>query len=52
MSLSLSIVDVATEKVVWSGTGARSGWGNDTVGGVAHELLAELLGAVALEPSP
>lgn len=52
VSLSLSIVDVNTAKVLWTGTGARSGWGNDTVGGVAHDLLGELLGAIALEPSP
>jgi polysaccharide biosynthesis protein PelC len=43
VSVSLRVVDVASGKVVWSASGARTGWGGDSVGAVAQVLLRELV---------
>jgi hypothetical protein len=43
VGLTISVVDVATGQVLWTATGARTGWGRDTTVGVAQELLKELL---------
>jgi hypothetical protein len=43
VSMSVCVVELATRRVVWTATGARSGWSSDTAGGTAHLLLRELL---------
>jgi hypothetical protein len=43
VALSLRVVKVATGEVLWSATGARSGWGRESVSGTALKLLNELL---------
>jgi TolB-like protein len=47
VSLSVTVVDLSTRRVVWTATGARSGWSTDTAGGTAHVLLRELLSGLA-----
>lgn len=43
VGLSLRIIEIPSGKVVWSVTGAKSGWGAETVSGTAQKLLRSLL---------
>ncbi len=43
VGLSIRIIEIASGRVVWSATGAKSGWGADTVSGTAQKLLNDLL---------
>jgi curli biogenesis system outer membrane secretion channel CsgG len=43
VGLNLRIIEIPTGKVVWSATGAKSGWGAETVSGTGQKLLDELL---------
>lgn len=43
VGLSLRVVDIATGEVLWAASGARSGWGRETISGTAQKLLAEML---------
>jgi hypothetical protein len=48
VALTLRVLDVASGKVLWSATGARSGWGRETVSGTALKLLNELLSTLEI----
>lgn len=48
VALTLQLVDVASGEVVWSASGAKSGWSRDSLGGVAQKLMDELLGSINL----
>ena len=41
--LSLTIVDVASGRVLWTGSGAKTGWSREAVAGVAQKLLGRLI---------
>lgn len=41
--LSLQVIDITTGRVLWSATGARTGWGRESVSGTAQKLLKDLL---------
>src|SRR5690606_14601028 len=41
--VTLSIVDLSQQRVVWTGSGARTGWSREAVAGVAQELVAKLI---------
>ncbi|MCD6061852.1 MAG: penicillin-binding protein activator LpoB [Moraxellaceae bacterium] len=41
--ITLSIIDTATGQVIWSGTGARTGFGREAITGVAQKLIDELV---------
>ncbi|WP_186106255.1 penicillin-binding protein activator LpoB [Burkholderia gladioli] len=43
VGLSFDVIDVQTGKVVWTGTGSRTGWSRDALSGVAQKLERELL---------
>jgi curli biogenesis system outer membrane secretion channel CsgG len=43
VGLNIRIIDIPSGKVVWSATGAKSGWGAETVSGTGQKLLNELL---------
>lgn len=43
VGLSIRIIEISSGKVVWSATGAKSGWGAETVSGTAQKLLNHLL---------
>ncbi|SOE98011.1 Peptidoglycan-synthase activator LpoB [Burkholderia sp. OK233] len=47
VGLTLDVLDVQTGKVVWSGSGSRTGWSRDAVSGVAQKLERELLAPLA-----
>lgn len=42
VGLSLQVLDLASGKVLWSATGARSGWSREPLSGVAQKLVREL----------
>jgi polysaccharide biosynthesis protein PelC len=44
VGLTLQVLDVQSGKVVWSGSGSRTGWSRDAVSGVAQKLERDLLG--------
>ena len=48
-ALTLQLVDVASGQVVWSASGAKSGWSRDSLAGVAQKLMEELLGSIRLD---
>ncbi len=43
VGLNIRIIEIPSGKVAWSATGAKSGWGSETVSGTAQELLNDLL---------
>jgi len=43
VSVRLALWDVQQESIVWSGVGAKSGWGHESLGTVAQEVLLELV---------
>lgn len=49
VGLSIRIIEMPTGKVVWSVTGAKSGWGADTVSGTAQNLFNDLLSNLKIE---
>lgn len=48
-AVTLQLVDLASGQVVWSASGAKSGWSRDSLAGVAQKLMEELLGSIRLE---
>lgn len=48
VGISLRVLNINTGEVLWSATGARSGWGRDTVSGTAQELLNKMLDTTEL----
>jgi hypothetical protein len=53
VGLSVQVIDLASGRVVWSATGARSGWGRESVSGTAHKLTNALLGDLRFaRPAP
>jgi polysaccharide biosynthesis protein PelC len=49
VGLSIRIIEIQTGRVVWSATGAKSGWGADTVSGTAQNLFNDLLSNLKVE---
>lgn len=47
VGLTFDVIDVQTGKVVWTGTGSRTGWSRDAVSGVAQKLERDLLSPLA-----
>jgi hypothetical protein len=43
VGISLQVIDLRTDQTVWSGIGARTGWGREALNAVAQKLLKELL---------
>lgn len=43
VGITISIIDLNSGKMVWTGSGARTGWGREAVSGVAQELVYALL---------
>jgi hypothetical protein len=48
VGLSLRVQTIGTEQVLWSASGARSGWGRATVTGTAQDLVADMLDTIEL----
>ncbi|NKF20915.1 DUF4136 domain-containing protein [Solimonas marina] len=49
VGLSVEVVDLSTGQVVWAASGADSGWGYDSVSGVAQSLLSKLIARMPLQ---
>ena len=47
VGFTFDVLDVQTGKVVWTGTGSRTGWSRDAVSGVAQKLERDLLSPLA-----
>lgn len=43
VGITLSIIDLSSGKKIWTGSGARTGWGREPVSGVAQDLVYALL---------
>jgi hypothetical protein len=48
IGLTIMVVDLANNRVAWSASGARAGWGRDTLAGTAQKLLKSLIADLAL----
>jgi len=48
VGISIRAVDVATGEVLWSASGARSGWGRESVSATGQKLLRQLVGELPL----
>lgn len=42
VGFAFKIIDTATDAVVWSGSGGKSGWSREAVSAVAQKLIGEL----------
>ena len=49
-AVTLQLLDLETGQVLWSASGARSGWSRDSLAGVALRLIDDLLANVRLDP--
>ena len=43
VGVSISIIEVASGQVVWSGTAARTGWSREAVSAIAQKATDKLL---------
>lgn len=50
VGITISVVDIASDRTIWSATGSRSGWGRETASGVAQKLLRVMLGRMVSTP--
>lgn len=48
VGVTVQAVDVKSGRVLWSASGARSGWGRDTLSGTAEKLLSQLVSTLRL----
>jgi TolB-like protein len=48
VGLTLKVIDLSNDKVVWSGSGAKSGWSRQALSAVAQSLITELLSNMKL----
>jgi len=43
VGITLQLIDLQQDQVIWSATGGRTGWSREALSAVAHKLLANLL---------
>lgn len=48
VGVTLKVIDLSSGNVVWTASGAKSGWSREALSGVAQSLLTDLLGTLAL----
>lgn len=48
VGLTLRVIDLPTGQVLWTASGARTGWGYSNVSGTAEKLVTELLEGLVL----
>jgi len=46
VGVTLKVIDLTSGRVVWSASGAKSGWSRQALSAVAQALLADLLGSL------
>ena len=49
VGLSLKLIDLASEKVIWQATTAKTGWGYTNLSGVANKAVNKLLNLVRID---
>lgn len=49
VGVALHIMDLQSNKVVWSGVGGKSGWSRESLSGVAQKLIRELLATAPIQ---
>ncbi|NOT18335.1 MAG: penicillin-binding protein activator LpoB [Sulfuriferula sp.] len=42
VGITIKIIDVASQQVIWDAAGARTGWGREAVSAIAQKLIANL----------
>lgn len=50
VGVTLKVIDMRTGQVLWSASGARSGWGFSTLSGTAQNLIGDLMSDLPLQP--
>lgn len=48
--VTLRVIELDSGRVVWSGSGTRSGWSRDGLSAVGQQLISRLLGELRLTP--
>lgn len=48
VGVTLKVIDLSNDKVVWSASGAKSGWSRDALSAVSQTLLTDLLASLQL----
>ncbi len=51
VGLSLKLIDLASEKVIWQATTAKTGWGYTNLSGIANKSINKLLSQVRIAGS-
>jgi curli biogenesis system outer membrane secretion channel CsgG len=51
VGMALRVLDLSTGEVVWSASGAKSGWSREALSAVAQAVLADMLNTISLKPS-
>ncbi|HEU0195630.1 MAG TPA: hypothetical protein VFQ88_00265 [Nevskiaceae bacterium] len=51
VGVTLKVIDITTGQVLWSASGARSGWGYNSLAGTAQVLLDKLIAHLPLRQS-
>jgi|SRR3954451_8572035 TolB-like protein len=51
VGLTIRIIEVSSRKVVWSASGARSGWSAASLSGTAQKLVKELISSIEVTKS-
>ena len=46
--ITLTVMDLSKQQIVWSASGSKTGWGRDSVSGVAHQLMAVLIKGLSI----
>ncbi|MGE3165443.1 MAG: hypothetical protein AB7O52_11100 [Planctomycetota bacterium] len=49
VGLTVTVVELASGRTVWSASGARAGWGRESLSGAAQKLLRRLLASLDFE---
>jgi polysaccharide biosynthesis protein PelC len=49
VGVTLQVLDLSTGEIVWSASGAKSGWSREALSGVAHKLLYQLMETFPLQ---
>jgi TolB-like protein len=47
--VTLKVVDLSNDRVMWSASGAKSGWSREALSGVAQTLITKLLSSLSLK---
>ena len=51
VGVTLQVIELATGQIVWSASGAKSGWSREALSGVAHKLFDQLMSKLSLMPA-